>query len=215
MRTGRMTSNVPGALTSRPSAGNAVAVTAGACCPTVVSAEPDSSSDAAQHPAVGTNAGEGRTLRRQLQPDRRIVRELNRLERMSPGGRGLVMQIQAPGRGERTFSHDAEFGADPRLGVFRKRNLAPHHMQHGRLAPAEAVAEVQRKRPVVGELRTRLGLDGGTGFRLTMDTGGEPIGALPFQRAVDRHRAIDAVAAAVERDARRIARRSRRCRNWR
>src|SRR5215469_3403119 len=76
-------------------------------------------------------------------------------------------------------------------------------MQHRWLAPVKAVAEIQCKRPVVVQLRTRLGLDGRAGFGFTMDASSEAIGALAFQRTMDRHRTIDAIAAAIQRDSRR------------
>src|SRR6202000_2236245 len=153
---------------------------------------------AAQHPAVGTHACECRILRRQ--PDLRVVRELNWLERMSPGGVGLPVQIQVLGRSERTLSHDTELGTNPWLRVVCERDLAPHNVQNRGFAPAKTVTEVQRKRPVAGEFRTRLGLDGGAGFGLTMDPGGAANSAPPFERAIDRHRTVDAVAPPVERD---------------
>jgi hypothetical protein len=35
--------------------------------------------------------------------------------------------------------------------------------------------------------RARFGFDGGAGFGLTIDAGGEPVGALAFERPIDRH----------------------------
>src|SRR5215469_16449262 len=102
---------------------------------------------------------------------------------MPPCCLGLLMQIQAPGRGERSLSDHGELSTNPRLGIVGERDLAPHHMQNGWRAPAETVAEVQLERPVVAERRACFGLDGGTGLGLAMDARGEAIGALPFERA--------------------------------
>src|ERR1700754_5146652 len=56
---------------------------------------------APKHARIRSHTGEGGALRRQLQPNLRIVRKLNRLESMAPGGWGLVMQVEPPARRKR------------------------------------------------------------------------------------------------------------------
>jgi len=49
-------------------------------------------------------------------------------------------------------------------------------------------------------LRAGFGLDGGAGFGLAVDAGGEPVGALAFHRTIYGSRTYDTVTAAVQRD---------------
>jgi hypothetical protein len=72
----------------------------------------------AQHLRVGAHARKGCISRRQLQPDFRIFRELDRLERMPPGRPGLLVQIQAPGSSERALSDMDKLRADPGSAYF-------------------------------------------------------------------------------------------------
>ena len=65
----------------------------------------------------------------------------------------------------------------------------------------EGVAEIQVERPILAQRGPRFGLDGRARFGLAADARGEAVGALAFGRAIDRDRTIDAVAAAIERDA--------------
>ena len=46
----------------------------------------------------------------------------------------------------------------------------------------------------------RRGFDRGAGLGLAVDARREPVGALPFERTIDPHRAVDAVAAAIQRN---------------
>src|ERR1700744_1232891 len=92
-----------------------------------------------------------------------------------------------------------ELGAHARLGIFRQRYLPAEHSQDWRFAPVEAVAEVQIERPVAIELRPRFRFDRRTGFSITMDAGRETVRTLAFECAMDRHRTINPIAAAIER----------------
>ena len=98
---------------------------------------------------VGVDAREGRTRRGDLQPDRRILRNLDRLERLLPGLCRLVMQVEAPRRFLRVRPDPAELLADARFGVFRQRNVTAENMQDRRFAPVVGVAEIQVDRPVL------------------------------------------------------------------
>ena len=125
------------------------------------------------------------------------------------------MQIEAAGRSQRMRPDHGKLRPDSRLGVFCQRDLVPHHLQNRRLAPAESVAEIEVERPVLAELRMRRGFDRGAGLGLAMDARREPVGALPFERAMDRHRAVDAIAAAIQRERPRTVPHSPRRHNWR
>ena len=217
MRIGRMTSNAPGSETSWPSAGKAVAVTAVGGSPTKVSAEPASSREprSTSSSVARRGAAKPSALRRQLQPDLGIVRELHRLKSVLPGLLGLVMQIEVPSGRERARPDYARAG----------RGCAARHIwragSRGR-APCSAGASLQRKPSLKFRssdqsrvnLRAYPGLYGGAGFGLAMNARGKTVGALPLDLSMDRHRAIDAVAAAIERDRPRTARHNPRRRNW-
>ncbi len=109
------------------------------------------------------------------------------------------MKVQPSGCGKRPFANVSKLGAHSRLGIFGKWNCPAEHMKNRRLAPVETVAEIQIDRPVPRELWARFRLDRRARLGLATDPRREPVGTLTFQRSIDRHRAVDPVAAAIER----------------
>jgi hypothetical protein len=134
-----------------------------------------------------------------LQPYLRRVGEFDRLKRLPPGACRLVMQIEAARCGIPVRPDPRQLAADTRLGVGRQRDFAPEHVQHRRFAPTQRVAEIQVERPIPAQLGTSFGLDGGAGFGIAMDTRSEPVCALPGHLPVNRERAINVIAATIER----------------
>ena len=145
------------------------------------------------------DAREGRTRRGNLQPDRRILRNLDGLERLLPGLCRLVMQVEAPRRFLRVRPDTAELLSDARFGVFRQCNVTAENMQDRRFAPVVGVAEIQVDRPILAQLRTGFDLYHGPSLGIAMNAGGKPVGALTLDAAKDRNRADNAITAAVER----------------
>ncbi len=82
-------------------------------------------------------------MRRQLQPDLRLVGELDRLESLLPGGFRLAAQIEPPRRGVGPRPDLGQLRADTRLGIFRECDITAEDVEIRRLAPAKSVAEIE------------------------------------------------------------------------
>ena len=116
------------------------------------------------------DAREGRTCRGNLQPDRRILRNPDGLERLLPGLCRLVMQVEVPCRFLHLQPDTAELLSDAWFSVFCQRNVAPEDMEDRRFAPVEGVAEIQIDRPVPAQLRAAFDLHHGPSLSAAVNT---------------------------------------------